>query len=287
MLDTPMLHGLESWMTLIRCRKMPILRKTARRLDEARQNIDQVSGRDITEIVLQDPMLAIRVLAYIQDVTSRHLQSDITNIASAVMMLGVDPFFREFDQPLTIESLLAGQPQALLGVLQVILRTQRASHYAHEWAFARHDMNVEEVALAALLHDLAEILLWCFAPQLAIAIRSRLQADRTLRSASVQQEVLGFPLTELQLALCHSWRLPALLILLMDDGCAHLPRVQNVRLAVNLARHSTDGWSGPAVADDLSAVQELLHISRETLLYRLQLPDDLLPGLLQDASPRV
>jgi hypothetical protein len=47
--------------------------------------------------------------------------------------------------------MLSGQPQALLGVLQVILRTQRASRYAHEWAFARHDMNVEEVALAALL----------------------------------------------------------------------------------------------------------------------------------------
>ncbi len=282
MLDTQPPHGLEGWMALIRGRKMPILRKTARRLDEARQNIERVSGRDITEIVLQDPLLAIRVLAYIQDVTSRRLQSDITNIASAVMMLGVDPFFREFDQPLTIESLLSGQPQALLGVLQVILRTQRASHYAHELAFARHDMNVEEVALAALLHDLAEILLWCFAPQQAIAIRSRLQADKTLRSASVQQEVLGFPLTELQLALCHAWRLPALLILLMDDGCEHLPRVQNVRLAVNLARHSTDGWSGLAVADDLSAVQELLHISRETLLYRLQLPGDLLPGLLHD-----
>jgi oligopeptidase A len=62
-------------------------------------------------------------------------QSDITNIASAVMMLGVDPFFRQFDRPLTLEGMLSGQPQALLGVLQVILRTQRASRYAHEWAF--------------------------------------------------------------------------------------------------------------------------------------------------------
>jgi hypothetical protein len=55
------------------------------------------------------------------------------------------------------------------------------------------------------------ILLWCFAPDLAIEIRSRLQADRSLRSASVQQEVLGFPLAELQLALCHAWHLPELL----------------------------------------------------------------------------
>ena len=183
--------------------------------------------------------------------------------------------------------MLSGQPQALLGVLQVILRTQRASRYAHEWAFARHDMNVEEVALAALLHDLAEILLWCFAPDLAIEIRSRLQADRSLRSASVQQEVLGFPLAELQLALCHAWHLPELLTTLIDDGNAHLSRVQNVKLAVNLARHSIDGWADPAIPDDLKAVQDLLHISRETLLHRLQLPPELLPRFLREGAAGV
>ncbi|MER2625858.1 MAG: HDOD domain-containing protein [Accumulibacter sp.] len=264
---------------------MPILRQTARRLDHARQQIDRVNGRDITDIVLQDPLLAIRVLAYIQEASHRRLQSDITNIASAVMMLGIDPFFRKFDQPRTLETMLSGQPQALLGVVQVILRTQRASHYAHEWAFARHDMNVEEVALAALLNDIAEILLWCFAPHLAIEIRSRLQADRTLRSAGAQQEVLGFPLADLQLALCHAWHLPELLTTLMDDGKAHLQRVQNVKLAVNLARHSTGGWTDPAIPDDLTAVQNLLHISRETLLHRLQLPPEVLPGgLSEDAA---
>jgi HD-like signal output (HDOD) protein len=275
---------LADWLTFFSGTEMPVLRQTARRLDEARQNIDRVSGRDITDIVLQDPLLATRVLAYIQAVSRRRLQSDITNIASAVMMLGVDPFFRKFDQPLTLETMLAGQPAALLGVLQVILRTQRASRYAHDWAFARHDMNVEEVALAALLHDLAEILLWCFAPDLALSIRARLQADRALRSASAQKEVLGFPLADLQLALCHAWHLPDLLTTLMDDGNAHLPRVKNVKLAVNLARHSTDGWTDPAIPDDLTAVENMLHINRETLLSRLQLPPELVPAFLRESA---
>ena len=285
MCDKPMPRDLAGWVTFLSSAEMPILRQTARRLDHARQQIDRVNGRDITDIVLQDPLLAIRVLAYIQEASHRRLQSDITNIASAVMMLGIDPFFRKFDQPRTLETMLSGQPQALLGVVQVILRTQRASHYAHEWAFARHDMNVEEVALAALLNDIAEILLWCFAPHLAIEIRSRLQADRSLRSANAQQDVLGFPLADLQLALCHAWHLPELLTTLMDDGKAHLQRVQNVKLAVNLARHSTGGWTDPAIPDDLTAVQNLLHISRETLLHRLQLPPEVLPGgLSEDAA---
>lgn len=274
---------IEAWLSLFSGSEMPILRQTARRLDDARQHIDRVTGRDITDIVLQDPLLAIRVLAYIQAFGSKRLHSDITNIASAVMMLGVEPFFRKFENPQTIETILAGKPQALLGVLQVILRTQRASRYAHDWAFARHDMNVEEVALAALLNDLAEVLLWCFAPEMAIDIRRRHQSG-TLRSGSIQQEVLGFPLADLQLALCRSWHLPDLLTALMDSSSAHLPRVQNVRLAVNLARHSIDGWTDAAIPDDFAAIQSLLNISRETLLARLQLPAELVPRLVGQES---
>jgi HD-like signal output (HDOD) protein len=153
MLDKHPPHDLAGWLAFVSEREMPVLRQTTRRLDQARQDIDRLSGRDITDIVLQDPLLAVRVVAYA--VSGGRLQNDITNIASAVMMLGVDPFFRKFERLLTLESLFSGQPQALLGVLQVIVRTQRAARYAHEWAFARHDMNVEEVALAALLHDLA------------------------------------------------------------------------------------------------------------------------------------
>lgn len=78
------------------------------------------------------------------------------------------------DTSLSIEAML-NKPPALLGVLQVIRRAQRASHYAHDWAFEQHDMNIDEVALAALLHDLPEILLWCFAPKL-IEIRDRRRA---------------------------------------------------------------------------------------------------------------
>lgn len=283
MADQP-LPDIDSWVALLGQAEMPILRQTARKLEEARQNIDQVSGRDITAIVLQDPLMAVRVLAYIQPFRGKHLRSDITTIANAVMMLGIEPFFRKFESPNTIETVLKSEPQALLGVLQVIRRVQRASRYAHEWAFERHDMNIEEVALAALLHDLSEILLWCFAPKLAIEIRDRLQADKTARSATTQEQVLGFPLVDLQLALCKAWNLPELLNTLMDDANAHLPRVQNVILAVNLARHSINDWGNAALPDDFAAIEKLLHIHRETLLTRLNVPEEYLPLYLTEGA---
>ncbi|MBP6710841.1 MAG: HDOD domain-containing protein [Propionivibrio sp.] len=274
------LKGIDEWVSFLGSNEMPILRQTARKLEQARQNMDTISGRDIAGIVLQDPLMAVRVLAYIQPFTGKHLRSEITTIANAVMMLGIEPFFRKFEAPNTIEAMLKDEPQALLGLLQVIRRVQRASRYAHDWAFERHDMNNEEVALAALLHDLAEILLWCFAPGLASEIRDKLQKDKTLRSHVAQEEVLGFPLVELQRALCSAWHLPELLNTLMDDSKAHLPRVQNVTLAVNLARHSTDDWTNAALPDDFAAIERLMHIDRQTLLSRLGIPDDAIRSFL-------
>ena len=284
MLNEP-LPDLDAWVNFFSNAEMPILRQTARRLEEAHQNIDKVSGRDIAAIVLQDPLMAIRVLAYIQPLSGKHLHSDITTIANAVMMLGIEPFFKKFEAPVTLEATLKSEPQALLGLLQVIRRVQRASHYAHDWALDRHDMNIEEVALAALLHDLAEILLWCFAPKLAIDIRNKQQADKTLRSTAVQEQILGIHLFDLQQALCQNWHLPELLNTLMDDANAHLPRVQNVILAVNLARHTASDWNDAALPDDLTAIEKLLHIDREKLLSRLNVPEDIVKRY-QTAAPQ-
>ena len=277
-------QSLESWIDFFSKAEMPVLRKTLRQLEEARSRIDRINGRDIAAIVLQDPLMSIRVLAYIQPFISKRLHSDITNIGNAIMMQGIEPFFKNIGEPPTIEAMLKNEPQALLGVLQVIRRSQRASRYAHLWAVERYELNIEEVTLAALLHDIAEILIWCFFPKQAVIIRSRLQADKALRSMNVQKEVLGFYLYELKQGLCSVMHLPELIMTLMDQNNAELPRVLNVLLAVNLARHSADGWENAALPDDFTAIQKLLRIDRETLLKRLDIPDDLVARYLVPAD---
>lgn len=254
--------------------EMPILYRTVRRLNAARLKIDSINGRDLAEIILQDPLMTISVLAYIQSFQGKYLQSDITTVGSAIMMLGIEPFFARFEAPATIESVLGQTPQALAGVMHVIRRAERASLYARDWAVYRHDMDVQEVRIAALLHDLAEILLWCFAPQLGIEIRNRQAADKTLRSVVAQEQVLGIRVADLQLALCNAWHLPELLKTLMDEKNAHLARVQNVLLAVNLARHSAQDWRNAALPDDFVAIASLLHLKRNALLARLDIPEE-------------
>lgn len=285
MIERP-LQGIEPWVTLFSESSLPILRHTRRQLEEMESNSDGISARELSLVVLQDPILSVRVLAYIQTQRGRHLQHDITTIGSAIMMSGIEPFFKRFRELPTIENVLKdAPPQAWLGVMQVIRRAQRAGEYAYDWAVWRHDINAEEVRLAALLHDLSELLLWCFAPKLALDIRKLLNENKGLRSSAAQEQVLGFPLHELQLQLCHVWHLPELLSKLMDDVHADSPRCKNVSLAVRLARHSAQGWNDPALPDDYNEIGELLHIAPDAVMLRVGAPPELIkPGMQIPAS---
>jgi HD-like signal output (HDOD) protein len=268
-LDHPLAH-VEDYVAFLSGSSLPVLRHTRRQLDEAAAHIDRATARNLSAIILHDPLMATKVLYYIQPLRGKSLRSEINTIGGAVMMLGVEPFFNTFADLTTVEDRLQPQPQAMLGLLKLIRRVQRAARYANDWAFWRHDLNVEEVTLAALLHDLSEMLIWVFAPTLALAMRKRQAADPSRRSADVQREVLGIDLRDLQLALARAWHLPELLLTLMDDAHAEHPRVRTVLLAVNLARHSAQGWDDAALPDDYKEIGTLLNLSEAAVIDRLR-----------------
>ena len=271
MLDHP-LATLDDYVLLLTQSELPVLRLTARDLELARQNSERVSPQELARIIFRDPLMAVNVLSYIQPLHGRVLQSDVTTLGGAILMLGIDPFFRHFQRLPVLEDVLAGHPDTVLAVLKRIRRAQRAAHFAHGWATWRHDLNIEEVTLAALLHELAEILLWTFAPSLGRTVDHRLHTHPGLRSVEAQEQVFGISARELQQALAAHWNLPQLLRQLMDDQHAEQPRVRTVALAVNLARHTSEGWQDPAIPDDLQAIGDLLHLGLDGLREHLGLP---------------
>jgi HD-like signal output (HDOD) protein len=159
--------------------------------------------------------------------------------------------------------MLHGHLDALVQLLQTVRRAQRAAVYAYDWALRLHDLHAEEVQVSALLSHVTEMLMWCFTPDRMLDIRRRQAANPALRSADVQQQVLGFAGAELQRQLTTEWRMPELLRNLMDPALAQTSRVRNVALAVNLARHSAQGWDNPAMPDDYRAVGDLLRMEPE------------------------
>lgn len=268
MIEQPFAN-LDAWVVYFREANLPVLRHTVLELERMRANAENVNGRVLSGTILRDPMMTLRVLAYIESNRRARQTTDITTIERAIMMIGIVPFFRDFHDLPQIEDQLRPHPQSLLGLLKVIHRARRAAQWARDWAILRHDLDVDEITLAALLHDMAELLMWCFAPKIAIQVRDAQIAHRHQRSAIIQTEIYGIPLYQLKMALAETWHLPQLLTQLMDNQHAENPRVRNVKLAVDMARHSANSWKDPALPDDFKGVRELLRIDQPTLIRRL------------------
>jgi hypothetical protein len=150
--------------------------------------------------------------------------------------------------------------------LQTVPRAQLSAQYAFDWALRLHDLHAEEVQVSALLSHVAEMLLWCFNPAPMLEIQQRQEADASLRSADVQNQVLGFTSLDLQRQLTIEWQLPALLLNLTDPAQARTPRVRNVLLAASLARHSAHGWDNAALPDDYREIAALLRMEPERVM---------------------
>lgn len=285
MIEQPF-SDLEAWVAYFREANLPVLRHTVQELERMRANAENVNGRLLSATILRDPMMTLRVLAYIESHRRARQTTDITTIERAIMMIGITPFFRDFQNLPQIEDQLRPYPQALLGLLKVIHRARRAAQWARDWAIIRHDLDVDEITLAALLHDMAELLMWCFAPKIAIEARDAHIEHRRRRSVDIQTAIYGIPLYRLKMALADTWHLPQLLTQLMDNQHAENPRVQNVKLAVDLSRHAANSWNDPALPDDFKGIRELLRINHQTLVRRLGVDEATASMLLAlDAPP--
>jgi HD-like signal output (HDOD) protein len=255
--------ALNDWVARLSKSELPVLKHTARELAALREDDSKLSAQSIASIIKRDPLMTVKLLRYMQLHKHRAQTTDLVQVEQALLMMGMENFFNNIAPNLLFEDIFRSHIAALPPVLRVIHRSHRASEYAYDWALMLHDMHFEEVRITALLHDIAEILMWCFAPEDMLKIRDLQHHDRHLRSRAVQEEVLGFSLIELQKALNIEWALPALLLTSLDDSCAKHPRVRNVAVAINLARHSANGWDDAALPDDYKDIGALLHIPTE------------------------
>lgn len=252
------LPSLSGWTAFFRDAPIPVLASTAASLAELALNEDAVDAHLLADAIGTDPMMTLRLLAHV-GMNSRR-ETDVETVTGALVLMGVGPFFRQFGELPTIEDTLADEPAALEGARAVLARAHRAARFALGFAAHRMDPDAAVLHEAALLHDFAELLLWCHAPSLALEIARRQKADPSLRSVSAQRAVLGITLAELQQQLMKAWRLPELLIRLDSDRHAEQAQVRNVLLAVRVARHTAQGWDNAALPDDVADIGALLQL---------------------------
>lgn len=266
-------RDISAWVKYISTAQIPVLKSTARQVASLLAEEDKISARGITAVVLNDPMMVFKVLSYSQRHKGKSQLHDLIQVEQAIIMMGTSAFFRDIPPAPLIEDTLKTNLVALAQLLKLIRRAHRAAKFAVEWAAHFNDLHSEEVLIAALLHDLAEMLMWCYAPDKMNTIHSMQQADKTLRSKAAQQEVLGFKLHDLQKEIVEAFQLPPLLSKLMHDDASQEQRVRNVTLAVNLARHSANGWDDAALPDDYRDIAELLRMDVDKVMRIIGVPD--------------
>lgn len=251
--------SLAAWLRFLGEADIPVLRHTACELERLRADETLLDPHNIANVVNDDPLMTVKLLHYLQTHKTRHQLQELVDVKQVLIMMGLDAFFREVPSSPIVEEGLHGHDIALVHLLATVKRAQRAAAYAYEWALELHDRDAEEVYISALLTHVAEMLMWYFNPGPMLEISKRQEANKALRSVDVQHQVLGFTSLDLQRQLTSQWQLPELLQNVLDPAGVKAIRMRIVNLAVNLARHSADGWDNAALPDDYREIAALLH----------------------------
>ena len=257
---------LQGWTAFLGTAEIPVLKQTVRDLQALREEGEKASPHTIANIIARDPLMTALLLRYLQSHKRSSQTNEVLEVEQALLMLGIEPFFKHVVANVSVEEMLGTQVPALVATLRVVHRSHRASSYAFDWAVRLRDMHFEEVRIAALLRDLTEILMWCFAPAEMLKIKALQEQDKSMRSGAAQEQVLGFRLVALQKELVKEWKLPALLLNLINADNNKQARVLNVVLADRLARHSSHGWDDAALPDDYKDIAALLNMKAEEVM---------------------
>ncbi|MEP6738895.1 MAG: HDOD domain-containing protein [Caldimonas sp.] len=264
------LADVSAWAAHFRATEIPVLRESADALEALRANEDLTDANSIGEMIAGDPLMTLKLLAYASDHRGQRVVTGAETVIAALVMTGISPFFQAFPPQPAVEDRLASHPEALEGLGRVMRRAHRGADFALGFAVHRTDPNAAAIHAAALLHEFAEMLLWCHAPRLALRIERAQEDDPTLRSRAAQHHVLNVELADLQDALIAMWRLPALLAETRTEVQASNTGARTVALAARLARHTAHGWDNAAVPDDITEVAELLNLSPAAALHLIR-----------------
>ena len=262
------LANLSAWTACFRAAEIPVLRRTAETLEALRANEDQTDANSIGEMIAGDPLMTLKVLAYAADHRGRRVVTGVETVTSALVMMGISPFFQAFPAQPTVEDRLRAHPRAMAGLTGVLRRAHRGADLALGFAVHRTAPNAAAIHAAGLLHEFAELLLWIHAPTLSLRILAAQEASPTLRSNAIQREVLQIELPDLQAALVSIWKLPPLLLLQsQSESPGGQTGARAVELAARLARHTANGWDNPAVPDDIRDIAALLNLSSTAAMH--------------------
>lgn len=258
--------GASQWAAYLEHMDLPVKASSKQALaDLEASRGDMLSAKELADLLLDDPLFALRLLKEANKRLPRRMAKDITTPLGIILSLGTACFSEQ----------LAQAPEVMddnHGFIECEGRATLAAHIALIYGSYHHDLDPGELALGAMLSDAGEIELWAFAPELPEAALNALHNGLAQRSEEAQRKVCGFAFKDLTLLMCEHWQLPPLILHLIrgDENM----RSKLARLALNTARHLGRGPADPGLQHDLVDAAKLTGASIQSLVGALPSLDE-------------
>jgi HD-like signal output (HDOD) protein len=249
-------RGLGTWVQRLSERGMPIFARTAQDIGKVTSNIDSTAS-ELSRVVLQDAAMTARLLRIANSPLFNVTGRTISTVSRAVVLLGFDEVRSICLSIAVVESMLKGPQKDR--VLDEMARSFHAAVQARSFSEKRGDQAPEEVFIATLLYQLGDMAFWTFSGPMGRELDAAL-AKPGVDPVKVQQEVLGFSLTELTLGLSREWKLGELLQHALEGKQDTHPRCGNVIMGHELAIAAEKGWDHPDIKPMLERIAERLYL---------------------------
>lgn len=243
---------LDPWRDKLKPGEIPVFRHTYDRLRELAPRREEISARDVANVVLADPLATLQILHVLNKRVQERYGTEVLTVEHALMMQGLGVYLDAARRLPVLEDTPAGKdPKSLAALQAVARRAQHAAWQARDFAVLHADIRAEEVEVAALLAYAPECLLWLRAPDTGAALK---RARRRLPTQAAEVEVLGTPMQALRLGLLEDWSLAPTTLDLLDDKHAERARQIILNACLDIADRSERGWWDEALMQDYVAL---------------------------------
>ncbi len=241
------------WLKQVTEKDMPVMSRTASEIAKLTEG-DQGHVSTVCDLILQDAAMTMHVLRLTE--SAYHMRRNRSNtISRALVMLG----FEE------VRSICLS-----LAVFRPLLESNAHRELPNEMARAFHAAlqamllavnkgipSAEEIMIAALMHNLGEMVFWCFGGEKAELLYEEIHING-LAPAEAQWKVLGFPLSQLTAELGKKWGLGDLLQTSLIGDESSDSRIAAIKLGHRIAQAAPHGWDSAEISAVFEEVAEFI-----------------------------
>ncbi len=244
--------SLDLWREKLKPGEIPIFRHTHDQLRALAPRRDEISARDVANVVLADPLATLQILHTLNKRVMDRYGTEVLTVEHALMMQGLGVYLDAAHHLPILEATPAGKDaKSLMAIQALTRRAQHAAWQSRDFAVLHSDIRAEEVEVAALLAYVPEYLLWLRSPDTA----TKLQRLRRRMATDVAfQEILEIHGKALRLAVLEDWSIPPTTLDLLDDKNAGRARQTILAACLDLADRSERGWWHEAIMADYKAL---------------------------------